>query len=231
MHHFPQYQTKRLCWIKALALNEDNVSNHHRVCSRHFAEGDAKSHHPQLNLGKRFASPKKQWTAWAKRATRREEARNVFTGIADSCSETNDSETVDKHLLLVTQVGEQLETKYEVHELPTDESCQHPVMHCLLFLPCLPQTMARRLSLTKHCFWELNFLRQKTRTWSQSYQKLKQRVSPWKTWLEMTTWHRRRNRAGTGGTCPPWLLGGGGTKTSCTALRKIRARFALAIAL
>ena len=45
----------------------------------------------------------------------------MSTGIADSCSETNDSETGDKHPLLVTQVGEQLETKYEVHELPTDD--------------------------------------------------------------------------------------------------------------
>ena len=45
----------------------------------------------------------------------------MFTGIADSCSEANDSEAVDKHRLLVTQVGEQLETKYEVHELPTND--------------------------------------------------------------------------------------------------------------
>ena len=46
--------------------------------------------------------------------------------------------------------------------------------------------------------------------------------------------HRRRNRGGTGGTCPPLFLGGGaqgGTKTSCTASRKICHRFALVIVL
>ena len=59
MHCFPQDKTKRLRWLKALGLKDDDVGSHHRVCSRHFPEGDTKSHDPQLSLGKKFASPKK----------------------------------------------------------------------------------------------------------------------------------------------------------------------------
>ena len=62
MHRFPQDKTKRLRWLKALGLKDDYIGSHHRVCSRHFPEGDAKSYDPQLSLGKRFASPKKRWT-------------------------------------------------------------------------------------------------------------------------------------------------------------------------
>lgn len=57
MHRFPMENTKKQRWLKALGLQDDEVGSHHRVCSRHFPEGDAKSHDPQLNLGKRFASP------------------------------------------------------------------------------------------------------------------------------------------------------------------------------
>ena len=73
MHRFPQDKTKRLrwTWLQTLGLKDDHVRRHHRVCSRHFPEGNAKSHDPQLILGKRFASPKKRWTNGAKRAKRR----------------------------------------------------------------------------------------------------------------------------------------------------------------
>ena len=77
-HRFPSDKTKKQRWLKALGLNDDDIGSHHRLCSQHFPEGDAKSHDPQLNVGKRFASPKKRWTGRAKRAKRREAARRLF---------------------------------------------------------------------------------------------------------------------------------------------------------
>ena len=125
MHRFPKDKTKRLCWLMALGLKDDDVGSHQRVCCRHFPEGDAKSHTPQLNLGKRFASPKKRWTDRAQRATRRETARNLFDEESHSnisakepssvSTSANDGEAVEEHPLLVAQVGEQLETNYQLH--------------------------------------------------------------------------------------------------------------------
>ena len=79
MHRFPQNKTKRLRWLKALGLKDDDVGSHHQVCSRHFPEGDTKSHDPQLSLRKKFASPKKWWTGQANRAKRWEAAQNLFS--------------------------------------------------------------------------------------------------------------------------------------------------------
>ena len=145
MHRFPQDKTKRLRWLKALGLKDDDIGSHHRVCSRHFPEGDAKSYDPQLSLGKRFASPTKRWTGRAKRAKRREAARNLFSEESHSktsgrnpssgSTSANDSEAVEEHPLLVTQVGEQLETEYQLHELPTDDSLSTPTSSRALSSP------------------------------------------------------------------------------------------------
>ena len=67
MHRFPRDSTRRKQWLKALKVDENDVKDHHRVCSRHFANADA-SNTPDLALGKRFASPTKAWTSRAKRA-------------------------------------------------------------------------------------------------------------------------------------------------------------------
>ena len=56
MHRFPRGPTRRKQWLKALKVDEKDVKDHHRVCSRHFANADA-SNTPDLTLGKRFASP------------------------------------------------------------------------------------------------------------------------------------------------------------------------------
>ena len=131
-HRFPKETMKKQRWLKALELKDDDIGSHHRVCSRHFPEGDAKSHDPQLNLGKRFASPKKRWTGRAKRAKRREVARNLFSGGSHSRTSgtddpspesisTNDSK-VEKHPLMVAEVGEQLKTDYQLYKLLTDNS-------------------------------------------------------------------------------------------------------------
>ena len=74
MRRFPQDEAKRQRWIEALGLQDFIIKGHHRVCSRHFPNADARND-PQLTLGKRFASPKKQWTGRVKRAKKREEHR------------------------------------------------------------------------------------------------------------------------------------------------------------
>ena len=58
MYRFPKDLAKRSQWLSALHLTEESIKEHHRVCSRHFPSGDG-TQIPSLNLGKRFASPKK----------------------------------------------------------------------------------------------------------------------------------------------------------------------------
>ena len=70
MYRFPKEQEKRRSWLTGLKLLEADVKDHHRICSRHFPDGEYGS--PELSIGKRFASPKKQWTSRAKRAKQRE---------------------------------------------------------------------------------------------------------------------------------------------------------------
>ena len=50
-------------------MNETDLKSYSRVCSRHFPDGDA-TKEPKVNLGKRFASPKKRDHPRAKRAKR-----------------------------------------------------------------------------------------------------------------------------------------------------------------
>lgn len=72
MHRFPPKSApaKRQQWLKAFQLEEHQVLDHHRVCSRHFPNGDI-SQAPSLNLGRRFASPKKMTNARGVRAAKR----------------------------------------------------------------------------------------------------------------------------------------------------------------
>ena len=70
LHRLPRKEPKRGRWLEALDLVEENLKDFHRVCSRHFLDGDA-TKDPQLNLRKQFASPKKPWTLTAKRAQKR----------------------------------------------------------------------------------------------------------------------------------------------------------------
>lgn len=72
LHRFPPKSdaARRQQWLGALGLQEDTVREHYRVCSCHFPSGDA-SQTPSLNLGKRFASPKKMTTPRGNRAAKR----------------------------------------------------------------------------------------------------------------------------------------------------------------
>ena len=69
LHRFPRKEPKRGRWLEALELTEEYLKDFHRVCSKHFPDGDD-TKDSQLNLGKRFASPKKRWTTRAKQAVK-----------------------------------------------------------------------------------------------------------------------------------------------------------------
>ena len=73
-HRFPQSRSRRQRWIEALDLTSIAIKDYHRVCSRHFPDADS-SQDPQLNIGRHFASPKKQGDR-NKRAKRRESISN-----------------------------------------------------------------------------------------------------------------------------------------------------------
>lgn len=70
-HRFPKDQERRSKWISSLQLKENVVKDFHRVCSRHFPNGDAINNDLNLTLGKKFASPMKSWSARSKRAKAR----------------------------------------------------------------------------------------------------------------------------------------------------------------
>ena len=70
-HRFPADKTARARWIANLQLGADAVKPYSRLCSRHFPGGDP-SKEPQLNLGKRFASPRKRDHPRARRARLRD---------------------------------------------------------------------------------------------------------------------------------------------------------------
>lgn len=72
MHRFPPKSnpTKREQWLTTFKLEEHQVLDYHRVCSRHFPNGDV-SQPPSLTLGKSFASPMKMSTPRGERAVKR----------------------------------------------------------------------------------------------------------------------------------------------------------------
>lgn len=129
MHRFPRDAMKKKRWIKTLGLNEDDIKDHHRVCSRHFPNADPHNM-PELSLVKRFASPRKRWTSRAKRAKARAAVRSLTPQLSTCCmsrSSTPESlavpstpESHETHLAapLVATVRER-DSDCEVHELPS----------------------------------------------------------------------------------------------------------------
>ena len=138
MYRFPKNQEKRQRWLMCLNLEESGVKYHHRVCSRHFPNGDGKNNDPQLTLGKRFASPVKPWTSRAKRVKTREAAKKILfespspapssdknVSLASSPDSVLPPIGQSDHEALVATFGEQYDTVYSVHELP-DANCDAP---------------------------------------------------------------------------------------------------------
>ena len=75
-HRFPKDPERRSTWLCVFQLEESDIKSYSRVCSRHFPDGDVKND-PQVNLGKRFASPRKREHPRAKRAKRRSEDKDL----------------------------------------------------------------------------------------------------------------------------------------------------------
>ena len=58
-HWFPPKSepAKRKRWLLALDLSESDLADHHRICSKHFPNGDS-SFTPLLHLGKKVSVTK-----------------------------------------------------------------------------------------------------------------------------------------------------------------------------
>ena len=64
MHQLPADLKRRELWLKALQLTESDATQYSRICSHRFLNGDPS----QVDIGKRFASPRKKDTERSKRA-------------------------------------------------------------------------------------------------------------------------------------------------------------------
>ena len=142
MHRFPTKadHLRRQQWLIALGLKEEQLQDHHRICSRHFPNGDV-SQVPSLHLGKRFASPKKMKTPRGLRATKRKSlfpeptpkrhlksvspSSSASRPVTPTTSDATDGESSDLIVgtRLTTPIGEVYLSDYSIHELPSEESC------------------------------------------------------------------------------------------------------------
>ena len=119
-HRFPSDPGKRAIWLHGFDLQESDIKAHHRVCSRHFPNGNAKND-PTTTLGKRFASPIKKGPQ-AKRAKGRE-AKKQLSELYNTVSPTPLSSrsvmpTTLEQPSLTAAVEEQLQTiKYTSFQL------------------------------------------------------------------------------------------------------------------
>ena len=138
MYRFPSDPVTRQLWLTSLNLKNEDVKEHHRICSHHFPNGD-KTQVPSITLyGERFASPKKMHIPRGKRAVQNAQRKQLLTlkcgmkHVKSSPSPTpsisraitpasSDDQFLDSAMPLSTQVGEPLMSDYSVHELP-DES-------------------------------------------------------------------------------------------------------------
>ena len=131
LHHFPPKSkiSRRKQWLKILGLSEDDITAHHKVCSRHFPNRDS-TQIPSLNLGRKFQSPKKLFTSRAERAAKRS-AQAAYTSKQQLCvtpnvspqmtpMETDTDVGSDTSLRMSTPIGEQLlsTSDYSLYELP-----------------------------------------------------------------------------------------------------------------
>lgn len=144
-HRFPTNPAKRSLWVRVFELDPEAVKPHHRVCSRHFLNGDPKND-PQPHIGMRFASPIKKGSDRSTRAIGRQHVRRIqelqsaSSPAANSVSAGNSlsspaltstsglpqptvaEQTTTEVVPMIVSVGEQLMDNYQVTELPDDGS-------------------------------------------------------------------------------------------------------------
>ena len=129
MFRFPSNETKRQSWLAAFNMIPSEISEHSRVCSRHFLNGDS-SNPPSLNLGRKFSSPRKLSLDRGKRVLKRSSrtptpgatSKQVKLSMSPSDTTHNTSTTDDDTNSLTASIGEPLMSDYSVHELPGYES-------------------------------------------------------------------------------------------------------------
>ena len=143
-HRFPTDPAKCSLWV--FELDPEAVKPHHRVCSRHFLNGDPKNG-PQPHIGRRFASPIKKGSNRSARVIGRQQVRRMqelqsasssasygsgnssssSASTSTSClpqlSTVHDAESTTTEVEPMTvSVGKQLIDNYQVTELPDDGS-------------------------------------------------------------------------------------------------------------
>ena len=132
-HRFPTNKEKRALWLKEFKLSEEQLRSHSRVCSRHFRGGDPKNG-PERYVGKKFASPLKKHAPRTERANVRKLNKELQESLASSSRSVTPMSSLSTFVSpasslastpppieppLIACVGEQLDTQYSVHELPT----------------------------------------------------------------------------------------------------------------
>ena len=123
-HRFPANAERRAVWLRVFELREEDIKPNSRVCTRHFPDGDAKNP-PVLTLGKHFASPIKIGPR-LKRARQRDEDKQlrehnvtpVTPCSSRSVTPAPSTPTVSQKVHTAV-AGEQFDTAYQVHELPS----------------------------------------------------------------------------------------------------------------
>ena len=130
MYRFPSIKEKRQQWLVALNLSEEDISKHSRVCSKHFLHGSS-STTPSLDIGPRFASPKKRHSDRSKRVEKRSFRSPSFhspppstllakrPALESSCDTSVASNTDDDRSSMCASIGEPLLSDYSIHELPS----------------------------------------------------------------------------------------------------------------
>ena len=123
-HRFPNQQMhpERIAvWLQVFGMCEEDIGPDARVCSRHFPSGDVK-HDPTMTVGKHFASPIKRGLR-AERAKQREEQKQEFSSSRSKSvspvPSTASSRPSTPSQVSVAPIGEQLDTNFQVHELPS----------------------------------------------------------------------------------------------------------------
>ena len=139
MYRFPSDKAKRQLWLVALNLTESDITDHTRICSRHFLHGNS-SNVPSFDLGRWFASPKKISSERSARALKRSQRASsapipilskralIVTSPSGSCASSTMAPTpgiTTDNEPMSASAGEQLFSDYSVHELPsTGESAE-----------------------------------------------------------------------------------------------------------
>ena len=124
MHRFPVDLVKRSKWLHALKLSEVDITEHSRICSRHFLHGNILVV-PSLYLGNDLASPINQESSRGERGLKRQTLSMSPPPPPKQSQESScSSYTTPSPKFLRTPIGEPLlsDSDYSVHELYSNDN-------------------------------------------------------------------------------------------------------------